>query len=115
LRKLFKLANVPNGHRSRDTFAVELLLAGVPIEGVSILLGHHGLRITEKHYAPWVRSRQEQLEADLTDAWSRDRSFFAKWERKTGARSGSRTADAIEEAQVVDSAIRQKPQNSRFR
>src|SRR6267378_4273381 len=31
LRKLFKLANVPNGHahRFRDTFAVELLLAGV--------------------------------------------------------------------------------------
>jgi integrase len=29
--KLFKLANVPNGHahRFRDTFAVELLLAGV--------------------------------------------------------------------------------------
>ena len=39
LRKLFKLANVPNGHahRFRDTFAVELLLAGVPIERVSIL------------------------------------------------------------------------------
>jgi integrase len=74
LRKLFKLANVPNehAHRFRDTFAVELLLAGVPIEGVSILLGHHSVRITEKHYAPWVRSRQEQLEADLTDAWSRD-------------------------------------------
>src|SRR6266480_3892965 len=27
---------------------------------------------TEKHYAPWVRSRQEQLEADLANAWSRD-------------------------------------------
>jgi len=74
LRKLFKLANVPNGHahRFRDTFAVELLLAGVPIERVSILLGHQSVRITEKHYAPWVRSRQEQLEADLANAWSRD-------------------------------------------
>jgi integrase/recombinase XerD len=50
LRKLFKLANVPNGHahRFRDTFAVELLLAGVPIERVSILLGHQSVRITEK-------------------------------------------------------------------
>ena len=26
----------------------------------------------KKHYNPWVRSRQEQLEADLERAWSRD-------------------------------------------
>jgi site-specific recombinase XerD len=74
LAKLFELANVERAHphRFRDTFAVELLLAGVPIERVSILLGHQSVRITEKHYAPWVRSRQEQLEADLAKAWSRD-------------------------------------------
>ena len=40
--------------------------------GVSILLGHQSVRITEKHYAPWVRSRQEQLEADLESAWKQD-------------------------------------------
>src|SRR5467141_2391557 len=33
---------------------------------------HQSVRITEKHYAPWVRSRQEQLEADLANAWSHD-------------------------------------------
>jgi len=61
------LADIPDGHppRFRDTFSVELLLAGVPIERVSILLGHQGARITEKHYAPWVRARQERLEADV--------------------------------------------------
>jgi integrase len=74
LRKLFELAKIPggHGHRFRDTFAVELLLAGIPIEHVSILLGHQSIRITEKHYSPWVRSRQEQLEADLASAWKRD-------------------------------------------
>ncbi len=74
LRRLFKLAGVVNGHahRFRDTFAVELLLAGVPLERVSVLLGHQSIRITERHYAPWVRSRQEQLERDLESAWSRD-------------------------------------------
>jgi len=59
-------------HRFRDTFAVELLLAGVPIERVSVLLGHQSVRITEKHYNPWVRSRQEQLEADVRNAWAND-------------------------------------------
>ena len=71
LHRLFALAKVPNGHahRFRDTFAVELLLAGVPLDRVSVLLGHKSVRITERHYAPWVRSRQEQLEADVRKSW----------------------------------------------
>jgi len=74
LQSLFELADVQGGHahRFRDTFAVELLLAGVPLERVSVLLGHQSMRITERHYSPWVRSRQEQLEADLQRAWSED-------------------------------------------
>ena len=72
-------------------------------------LGHQSVRITEKHYAPWVRSRQEQLEADLVNAWSRDplvllqtgvHQKYAERSgpttrsssiRRTGARGGSRT------------------------
>jgi integrase len=71
LRWLSALAKVANGHAHRfwDTFAVELLLAGVPIDRVSMLLGHKSVRITERHYAPWVRSRQEQLEADVRKTW----------------------------------------------
>jgi integrase/recombinase XerD len=70
-KKLFEQAKVPSGHahRFRDTFATELLLAGVPLERVSILLGHSSIRITERHYSPWVRSRQEQLEADVRRTW----------------------------------------------
>jgi integrase/recombinase XerD len=74
LKTLFEKARVSGGHahRFRDTFAVELLLAGVPLERVSILLGHASIRITEKHYAPWVRARQEQAEADVRRAWAQD-------------------------------------------
>ena len=66
--------------RIMGAFAVELLLAGVPIERVSVLLGHQSVRITEKHYAPWVRSRQEQLEADLARAWSRHPQVLSQGE-----------------------------------
>lgn len=73
LRKLFEIANVKGGHahRFRDTFAVELLLAGVPIDQVSILLGHSSVKITEKSYSPWVKARQEQLEAAVMKTWDR--------------------------------------------
>jgi len=74
LKRLFQIAKIPDGHahRFRDTFAGELLLAGVPIESVSVLLGHSSVRITEKHYASWVQSRQNQLEEDLRKAWEND-------------------------------------------
>jgi integrase/recombinase XerD len=51
LHTLFEIAEITNGHahRFRDTFAVELLLKGTPMERVSILLGHRRMRITEKH------------------------------------------------------------------
>jgi integrase len=54
----------------RDTFAVEMLLAGVPLEQVAMLLGHKSVKITEKHYAPWVKARQEQLAANVRKAWN---------------------------------------------
>jgi integrase len=74
LSRVFALAGVKDGHahRFRDTFATELLLSGVPLERVSVLLGHSSIKVTEKHYAPWVRARQEQLEADVKATWGRD-------------------------------------------
>jgi integrase/recombinase XerD len=75
LMKLFKLAGVPNAHahRYRDSFAIGLLQAGVPTERVSLLLGHQSIRVTEKHYAPFVKARQEQLEADVRKTWAKRR------------------------------------------
>ena len=73
-RRLCELAGVQGGHphRFRDTQAVELLLQGVPMERVATLLGHSSMKITERHYAPWVSARQAQLEADLARVWAAD-------------------------------------------
>ena len=95
LRRLFELAEISNGHPLRLH--------------VSVLLGHQGVRITERHYNPWNKARQEQLEADLTRAWRQDPLVLAhegvhsrytgkdapaipfKSRRRNGARGGSRT------------------------
>jgi len=70
LSKLFSLAGVKgHAHRFRDTFSVDLLKAGVPLESVSVLLGHTSIKTTEKHYAPWVKSRQISLEKSIEKAW----------------------------------------------
>jgi integrase/recombinase XerD len=67
LAALFKNARIIGGHshRFRDTFAVGLLQAGVSLENVKTLLGHTNIQITEQHYAPWVRTRQEALEREI--------------------------------------------------
>ena len=74
LAKVYGTAGVPDAHahRFRDSFAVELLMSGVPLERVSVLRGHSSVKITERHYAPWVRERQEQMEADVRRAWKAD-------------------------------------------
>lgn len=73
-RRLCEIAGVKDGHphRFRDTLAVELLLEGVPMERVSVPLGHSSVKITERHYAPWVQARQTQLEADPMRVWRKD-------------------------------------------
>jgi integrase/recombinase XerD len=64
LADVFEKAKIEDGHshRFRDTFAVSLLQAGVSLEDVSTLLGHQNLKITQKHYSPWVRTRQDALD-----------------------------------------------------
>lgn len=57
-------------HQLRDTFAIELLLSGTPLDQVSKLLGHSSIRTTEQHYLPFVKARQEQLIASVRKSWS---------------------------------------------
>jgi integrase/recombinase XerD len=71
---LFKAAKIRNdghmmSHRLRDTFAVDLLEKGVPLEEVSKLLGHESIRTTERHYSKWVQGRQDRLDNLVTSTW----------------------------------------------
>jgi integrase/recombinase XerD len=80
LRRIFKEAGVKHGHphRFRDSFAVGLLEKGVPIETVSILLGHSDIRVTQRHYSPWVKSLQENLESAVRKTWQKPKLVRVK-------------------------------------
>jgi integrase/recombinase XerD len=67
LADVFTKAKVSKGHshRLRDTFAVSLLEAGVSLDSVSVLLGHKSIKITERHYSPWVKTRQDALDREI--------------------------------------------------
>jgi integrase/recombinase XerD len=76
LRKLFKDAGITSegnmlSHRLRDTFAVDLLEKGVPLEEVSKLLGHESIKTTERHYSKWVKARQDRLDNLVTATWKK--------------------------------------------
>ena len=69
VQKLLKLAGVKgHAHMFRDTLAVDLLSKGVSLENVAAILGNT-VRIAEKHYAPFVQSRQIELEKAVKLTW----------------------------------------------
>ncbi len=109
--KLFRLADIrlPDGtpkrchpHMFRDTFAVELLLAGVPMDQVSLLLGHSSVKITERHYAPFCKARQQQLTASVKLAWGRFKAVTSKL--KASRRRRHSAADCTAGINVMDNA-----------
>jgi integrase len=76
--KLFKLCALKgtdgspkrcHPHMFRDTFAVEALLSGMRVEQVQTILGHSSVKVTEKHYLPWVRARQASLNDAVRESW----------------------------------------------
>jgi integrase len=79
-RKLFTLTGLKttdgsakrcHPHMLRDTFAVEALLSGMRIDEVSTILGHSSVKITERHYMPWVRARQTSLNQSVLASWEK--------------------------------------------
>jgi integrase len=76
LRQVFRAAGQPDGHphQLRDTFAVGLLEKGVPLEEVSKLLGRDSIKTTEKHYAKWVKSRQDRLDTLVVGTWKKQKA-----------------------------------------
>ncbi len=71
LVEVFKACQLTGAHphRFRHTFAVDLLVRGVAIDLVSKALGHSSIKITEKHYAPFVEARRVQLATAVSAAW----------------------------------------------
>jgi site-specific recombinase XerD len=74
IRPAFEAAAIPCdthmiSHRLRDTFAVDLLEKGVDIEHVAKALGDT-VRTTEKHYAKWVKGRQDRLDSLVMGTWA---------------------------------------------
>ena len=59
-------------HRLRDTFAVEMLLAGVLMQDLSTLLGHGSVATTERYYAPWNLARRDRLSRIVREVHQRD-------------------------------------------
>lgn len=95
--KIFNLADIrgEDGQRKRchpqmfrDTFAVELLLSGVPMDQVSLLLGHSSVKMTEKHYAPFCKERQLQLTSAVKRCWA-DKSANEMRSNKMSPSDGS--------------------------
>ena len=71
LKKVAVIAGIKGrgfAHRCRDTFSVDLLSHGVPIEVVAAILGN-SVKVVERHYAPWVQQRQDALEAAVKGTW----------------------------------------------
>ncbi len=76
IKEVFEAAGVASkghmiSHRLRSTFAVDLLQKGLPLEHVSKLLGHRSVTTTERHYARWVKGRQDRLDVLVSATWKK--------------------------------------------
>jgi len=73
--KVSKGTNMMIAHRFRDTLATSLLANGVPIEDVAAILGN-SVKVCEKHYSAWVKTRQERLTERVRATWPKQQQKF---------------------------------------
>jgi integrase/recombinase XerD len=66
-----------HSHQLRDSFAIELLLAGWALEDVSRLLTHDSIETTQRYYAKWNRARLTRLEDRLVQELTRMGAGFS--------------------------------------
>ena len=81
-------------HRLRDTFAVELLLAGMAMQDVSTLLGHSSVRTTEQYYAPWNHARRSRLVSLVREVHQQDPLLLAFTPKKPAGTAPTAPAEA---------------------
>lgn len=55
-------------HRFRHTLAADLLTKGASVEDVAAILGNTPT-IVQKHYAQWIKARQDRLDAIVQSTW----------------------------------------------
>jgi integrase len=75
LAQLFQNAGIESdahhvSHMLRNTFAVHLLEKGVPLETVSLMLGHQSVTTTERYYADFSRGYMDRAEARVRKVWA---------------------------------------------
>jgi len=51
-----------HSHMLRDTFAVQLILAGAHVDEVSALLTHKSIAVTQRYYMRWIKEMETQLQ-----------------------------------------------------
>jgi integrase/recombinase XerD len=75
LAEIFQNAGIESdahhvSHMLRNTFAVHLLEKGVPLETVSLMLGHKSVTTTERYYADFSRGYMDRAEAKVRKVWA---------------------------------------------
>jgi len=60
---------VAEPHPAAGDAVIQPTCAGICGTDVSLYLGHKSIKTTEKHYAPFVKARQEKMVDELKGVW----------------------------------------------